>query len=183
MNDFEWVSSAIQDAKYQLPKVGHAHRKQKLGLEWFFGGREATTGNASALRRLRLFRIAGLRERTSRWVVMEQLTFIRIFGSTLHRFFAAFILWIMLILVNFERSLLPAQVNISPSVTFQSEDNQSTLGKGIPPSNAADHPVVKDLSKHTTQWYESQLITTELLFEARKLKKWILWILSEQFVV
>ena len=34
MNDFEWVSSAIQDAKYQLPKVGRAHRKQKLGLEW-----------------------------------------------------------------------------------------------------------------------------------------------------
>ena len=89
----------------------------------------------------------------------------------------------MLILVNFERSLLPAQVNISPSVTFQSEDNQSTLCKGIPPSNAADHPVVKELSKHTTQWYESQLITTESLFEARKLKKWILWILSEQFVV
>ena len=89
----------------------------------------------------------------------------------------------MLILANFERSLLPAQVNISPSVTFQSEDNQSTLGKGIPPSNAADHPVVKDLSKHTIQWYESQLINTELLFEARKLKKWILWILLEQFVV
>ena len=37
----------------------------------------------------RLFRIAGLEERTSRWVVMEQLTFVRIFGSTLHRFFAA----------------------------------------------------------------------------------------------
>ena len=43
--------------------------------------------------------------------------------------------------------------------------------------------VVKDVSKHPTQWYESQLITTELLFEARKLKKWILWILSKQFVV
>ena len=77
----------------------------------------------------RLFRIAGLEERTSRWVVMEQLTFVRIFGSTLHRFFAAYILWIMLILVWFERSLLPAQVNIwqiyplwwSPPVTFQSE--------------------------------------------------------------
>ena len=130
----------------------------------------------------RLFRIAGLEERTSRWVVMEQLTFMRIFGSTLH--FAAFILWIMLILVNFERSLLPPQVNVSPSVTFQSEDNQSTLCKGIPPLwMPLTTRVVKDLSKHTTQWYESQLITTESLFEARKLKKWILWILSEQFVV
>ena len=37
----------------------------------------------------------------------------------------------------------------SPRVTFQSEDNQSTLCKGIPPLNAADHQVVKDLSKHT----------------------------------
>ena len=40
----------------------------------------------------RLFRIAELEERTSRWVVMEQLTFMRIFGSTLHRFFATFVL-------------------------------------------------------------------------------------------
>ena len=29
----------------------------------------------------RLCRIAGLEERTSRWVVMEQLTFMRIFGQ------------------------------------------------------------------------------------------------------
>ena len=33
MNDFEWVSSAILDAKYQFPNFGHAHRKQKLGLK------------------------------------------------------------------------------------------------------------------------------------------------------
>ena len=33
MNDFEWVSSAFPDAKYQLPNFGHAHRKQKLGLK------------------------------------------------------------------------------------------------------------------------------------------------------
>ena len=174
MNDFEWVSSAIQDAKYQLPKVGHAHRKQKLGLEWKWHSRldffipfsllpssfnslivlvfsffcwaphlegkvfgkdfsrrrsrintdrfpkwapkaQASKGVRGRLppgnfldsnsfkspfltdfRKTvetgvdpRLSRIAGLEERTSRWLVMEQLTFVRIFGSTLHRFFAA----------------------------------------------------------------------------------------------
>lgn len=57
------------------------------------------------------------------------------------------------------------------SCNFPVRTNQRFAKEYIPPSNAADHPVVKDLSKHTTQLYESLLITTESIFEARKLKK------------
>ena len=38
MNDFKWVSGAIQDAKYQFRNFGYAHKKQKLGLKNYRGG-------------------------------------------------------------------------------------------------------------------------------------------------